>query len=181
MFGLIRAITPDGTLTNIAGMGEDGLPIIIDDAPDRFDSPRKMALKDGILYVADTNRHRIAAIDLADGQVWDHIGTADLPGYMGDGGPATDAILESPYSVDFGPGGQMTIADSGNHAIRVVLGSGRIETVVGRGPSGYAGDEGPAETSSLAFPHDIAYAPDGDLVIADTNNNVIRRVNQPNW
>jgi sugar lactone lactonase YvrE len=179
---LIRAVTTDGMLINVAGLGDDGLPHTTQtDVPDRFDSPQRMVFLDGILYVADSGRHRIAAVDPETGEVWDHIGTADVAGYTGDGGALSDALLDSPFGVARTPEGRLTVADSGNHAIRSELLSGRIETVVGRGPTGYAGDQDAAENASLSFPTDVAYAPDGDLVIADTNNHVVRRVDEPNW
>ena len=78
-------------------------------------------------------------------------------------------------------GNRMRIADAGNHAVRSVLSDGTFDTVVGRGPTGYAGDGESAENASLRFPQDIAVGQDGDLLIADTNNAVIRWVANPTW
>src|SRR5437762_4035466 len=102
--------------------------------------------------------------------------TTAAGGYIGDGGPAASAFLNSPQAVAAGPNGVLYIADSNNHRIRRVDSNGTISTAAGNGNSGFSGDGGSAPGSQLWFPHGIAAAPDGSLYIADTYNHRIRRI-----
>jgi hypothetical protein len=105
------------------------------------------------------------------------VGCADVHETMcGDGGAATHARLLRPLAVSLRPGGGFLIADAGNDAIRAVSARGSISTVAGLGTAGYTGDHGPAIAAQLDTPSDVAVASDGALLIADTGNNVIRRV-----
>ena len=73
----------------------------------------------------------------------------------------------------------MYIADTTNHAIRIVYTDGTIDTYAGKGPSqgGYSGDGGPARDARLNEPRDVVFDnADGSLFIADTGNHMIRRV-----
>jgi hypothetical protein len=94
----------------------------------------------------------------------------------GDGGPAVDARLLRPLAVAARRSGGFFIADAGNDAVRMVLPSGVISTVAGIGVPGFAGDGGPANAAQLDTPNDVSQTPDGGVLIADTGNNVIRRV-----
>ncbi len=119
-------------------------------------------------------------------------------GYSGDGGPATAAALEGPYGVAVDSGGTLFIADPYNHCIRKVDGAGIITTVAGAcgrwseesagwseefvskygytGMKGYAGDGGPATAALLAGPSGVAVDAAGNLFIADTMNQRIRKI-----
>jgi hypothetical protein len=119
-------------------------------------------------------------------------------GYDGDGGPATSAHLQNYVGqetdpqgkIAMGPDGSLYIADTENNVIRRVvpgsdgvIGDGNpneeiITTVIGYNPgtAGYFGDDGPANTALLNGPRDIKAAPDGSVIIADTENNCIRKV-----
>ena len=96
--------------------------------------------------------------------------------FCGDGGPAANARLLRPLAVTARRAGGYFVADSGNQAIRMVLPSGVISTVAGIGVSGFSGDHGPANAAQLDNPNDVAPVGGGALLIADTGNNVIRRV-----
>ena len=98
------------------------------------------------------------------------------PGYSGDGGPATTAQLNSPYGVTVDPAGNLYIADSYNNTIRKVSPAGTITTVVGTGVYGYSGDGGPAAGAQLWDPLGVALDTAGNLYIADTKNNSVRKV-----
>ena len=74
------------------------------------------------------------------------------PGYGGDGGPATQAMLNVPTRVVVGPDGAFYIADETNHRIRRVGPDGIITTVAGNGTPGYGGDGGPATQALLMLP-----------------------------
>jgi uncharacterized protein (TIGR03437 family) len=101
------------------------------------------------------------------------VGNGSL-GYSGDGGAALNANLNNPFSSVLS-GGNLYIADQGNNVIREVSG-GTISTVVGNGVNGYTGDNGKATSATLAKPQGIAVDSSGNLYIADTANQVIRKV-----
>jgi sugar lactone lactonase YvrE len=98
-------------------------------------------------------------------------------GYSGDGGPAIDASLSYPSGVAVDADGNLFIADTYNQRIRKVNASGIITTVAGNGNWGYSGDGGAATNASLSYPSGVAVDADGNLFIADTYNQRIRKVN----
>ena len=98
-------------------------------------------------------------------------------GFSGDGGPATAAQLYNPFAVALDASGNLFIADLENHRIRRVdAASGVITTVAGDGSIGFSGDGGLATEASFRFPRGVAVDAAGNLFIADTQNNRIRRV-----
>jgi sugar lactone lactonase YvrE len=97
-------------------------------------------------------------------------------GYSGDGGPATNASLNSPSGVAFDAFGNLYIADQTNNRIRKVDTNGNITTVAGKSFSGYSGDGGPATNAYLYLPSGVAFNASGNLYIADQKNNLIRKV-----
>lgn len=99
-----------------------------------------------------------------------------VPGFSGDGGPATAAQINDPYGVIRGPDGAIWFCEHNGHRIRRVAPDGVITTVVGTGTRGYTGDGGPAAAATLDLPHEIRFDRAGNLLIADTGNNAVRRV-----
>src|ERR1017187_6806789 len=97
------------------------------------------------------------------------------PGFSGDDGPATSSQLNSPCGIAVDSAGNLYIADSGNNRIRKVS-NGVITTVAGNGTQGFSGDNGPATSAELADPEGVAVDPAGNLYIADSGNQRIRRV-----
>lgn len=97
-------------------------------------------------------------------------------GFAGDGGPATAARLNVPVQVLATADGGYYVADQINHRVRRVTAGGVISTVAGDGTAGFAGDGGAATAARLDAPSGLALAADGALLIADANNNRIRRV-----
>ena len=95
--------------------------------------------------------------------------------YGGDNGPATSAQLASPLGVAVDSAGNLYIADTDNHRIRKVS-NGVITTVAGNGTAGFSGDNGPATSAQLNYPAGVAVDSAGNLYIADTDNNRIRKV-----
>jgi sugar lactone lactonase YvrE len=133
----------------------------------------------GRVYVADTQNHRVRRIDLAAGTVETVAGTG-TPGAGGDGGPATMAQLAFPQDIELGADGRLFIADTENHVVRAVdPATGIIERVAGNGTPGDGGDGGPAREAGLYRPFGIALDARGDLYIADTRNNLVRKVVKP--
>ena len=97
-------------------------------------------------------------------------------GYFGDGSAATNAELWQPLGVAVDATGNLFIADTGNNVIREVGINGIINTVAGNGTNGYSGDGGAATNAELRYPSGVAMDATGNLFIADSYNNVIRKV-----
>lgn len=139
----------------------------------------------GDLYIADTKDHRIRKVDVATGIITTVAGTGfthpDGTGdFSGDGGPATSARLNLPYAVAFDASGNMYIPDSANNRVRKVDTTGTISTFVGNGTQGYGGNGGAANQATLYDPSGVAVDPAGDVYIADTQNEAIRKVSAVN-
>ena len=98
-------------------------------------------------------------------------------GFRGDGGPATQALLDNPYSVAISASGRnLFIADTDNHRVRVVnLESLLIATFAGTGDEQYRGDLLPAATTSLSGPLGLGVSSLNFLFISDTGHHIIRR------
>jgi DNA-binding beta-propeller fold protein YncE len=102
-------------------------------------------------------------------------------GYAGDYGPAIEAWLDTPGGLVITPGGDIYFADSNNDVIRRIDARGNIEPVAGNHDlgAGFSGDGGSALRAQLDTPDGVAIAPDGDLIVADSHNDRIRRVDRP--
>ena len=138
-------------------------------------TPNGLALDaQGNLYVAEASNHRVRKI-APNGTITTVAGTG-RSGLDGDGGPATQASLHSPTFVTFDAAGNLYIADSRNHKVRKVTPGGIISTVAGNGRASFSGDGGPATQATLQQPTGLAFDAAGNLYIADTNNNRIRKV-----
>ena len=172
----IRRIDAEGVITTIAGTGEggaggDGGPAT--EAQLAF--PFGLAVDgSGNLYVADTNNHRIRRID-AEGVITTIAGTGE-GGAGGDGGPATEAQFFSPYGLAVDGSGNLYVADQGNNRIRRIDLEGVITTIGGTGEWGFGGDGGPATEAQFSFPNGLAVDGSGNLYVACTQNNRIRRI-----
>ncbi len=98
---------------------------------------------------------------------------------LGDGGPATSASLFSPYGVALDSSGNLYIADTGDNCIRKVNATTHIITTVAGNSNisrGYSGDGGAATSAQLDNPYGVALDSSGNIYIADSNNNCIRKV-----
>jgi O-antigen biosynthesis protein len=94
-------------------------------------------------------------------------------------GPSISAFLNTPGGIVIAPNGDIYFADSNNNVIDRVDRRTGVTTIVGNGTGGFSGDNGPATAAQLDTPDGVAIAPDGDLIVADSHNNRIRRVDAP--
>ena len=176
---VIRKVTAaTGIITTVAGSGgngssgDGGLAILA-----KFKNAEGVfVVANGDLYLADTGNHEIRKVTAATGLVTLVVGSTS-PGYSGDGGAATAARLRLPAAIVVAANGDMYIADTGNDAVRkVTAATGITTTYAGTGTTGYTGDGGAATSARLSGPQGLVLAGNGDLYIADTGNNVIRKV-----
>jgi sugar lactone lactonase YvrE len=124
----------------------------------------------GNLYISDTGNNRIEKIDSA-GNISTIAGNSEIAGSSGDGGPAISAQISAPSTIAVDGAGNIFFADTGNSAIREINTTTlNISTIAGTlGTSGATGNE-------LAGPQGFAFDASGNLYIADTGNNRIRKV-----
>jgi sugar lactone lactonase YvrE len=184
----IRIVRGDGTIATFAGAGVAGNSGDGGNAAAaQFSTPQGvLAAADGSVYVSDTGNSRVRRIS-SDGTIQAFAGAHS--GFSGDNGPAQLAELSEPVGLAEGPDGSIYIADTANNRIRRVDPGGQITTVagtqngVGRGVSClpgsaacYSGDGGLAANARLNLPRGLAVGPDGTLYIADTANQVVRKV-----
>lgn len=97
-------------------------------------------------------------------------------GYFGDGGSAIGAGLYNPLGMIFDGDGNLIIADSSNHVIRMVTPKGVISTYAGTGGRSYTGDGGSALLATFGQPWGLAFDAKGDLFISDATYSVVREI-----
>ena len=133
-------------------------------------------MKDGIgnLYISDTGNHRVRKV-ATDGRISTIAGVGSW-GFSGDAGRAVDAALSGPTGLTLDGAGNLYVADTGNSRIRKIATDGIISTVAGNGQYAFSGDGGLANSASLRGPVGIALDHAGNLYVADTGNNRIRKV-----
>ncbi len=131
----------------------------------------------GHLYIGDLENANVRVVALSTGIIQTLAGHAGITGYSGDGGPATAATFNEVDAVACDSSGHLYIADANNASIRVVdLTTGIINTIAGTGVLGFGGDGGQADKALLYGPVGVATDARGNLFIADTSANRIRRV-----
>ena len=172
----IRKVDTSGNISTVAGTGTSGFGGDGGAATEAtLNYPRGVALDGaGNLYIADRNNHRIRKVDTS-GNISTVAGTG-TSGFGGDGGAATAAQLSRPRGVAVDGSGNLYIADDFNYRIRKVDTSGNISTVAGTGTFGFGGDGGAATAATLNAPGGVAVDGSGNLYIADTFNDRIRKV-----
>jgi DNA-binding beta-propeller fold protein YncE len=166
-----------GIVTTLAGNGKKGVP---KDGVEARESPlvdpRAVALDGrGNVYVLERSGHALRVVDRA-GKIRTLAGTGQA-GDSGDGGDARHARLNGPKHLCVSSAGDVLIADTENHRVRVFRpATGTIENVAGTGRKGTAGLNGAATDAELAQPHGVAIGPDGLLYIADSSNDRILKI-----
>lgn len=125
----------------------------------------------GYLYVADERR----IYRFEPGGQKTPIAGNGTRGLAGDGGPAIAAQLGGHGDFAFDAAGNLYISEYDN-GVRIVTPDGRIDTLAGIGREGYSGDGGPARNAAFGAPHGLDVLPDGTVLVADSHNGVIRRI-----
>jgi sugar lactone lactonase YvrE len=173
----VRVLHPaDGTVRRVIGTGEKG-----------FDGDGGLAVNamfggiycvsvggDKHVYLADLDNSCIRAVDPKTGLVRTVAGNGKK-GMPADGAKATEAPLVDPRAVIADAKGRVYVLERSGNALRVVDADGTIRTVVGTGEKGNSGDDGAARQATLNGPKHLCFDLDGNVVIADTENHVIRK------
>ena len=190
----IRKVDTSGIITTYAGTGEWGYDEDHENKPATeatLNWPTGITLDgDGNLYIADSYNHRIRKVD-SSGIITTYAGISrsrdeDLSAPIddtdiGDGGLAIEAKLNWPNGVAVDEIGNLYIADRDHHRIRKVDTSGIITTFAGSGEKGgFGGDGGNATAAQLNQPNGVALDKNGNLYIADRENNRIRKISNVN-
>ena len=174
----VRRIDPDGTIGTAAGRG--GISGMTRDtkpaAESLFNTVAGVAVDSADrLYFCDTGNAMIFRVN-PDGGLSIVAGTGSA-GYSGDGGPATKAKITRPRGLAFDVWGNLFFVDSGNYCIRKVDANGIISTVAGMpGIKGFDGDGQLARYATLIDPYGICFDAEGNLYIADSGANAVRKV-----
>lgn len=175
---VVRKFDPQtGQVSTIAGTGEKGYSG--DGGPATqakfggiycvsFDAPRSR------LVLTDLDNKRIRTVDLKSGIVQTVAGNGK-GGIPTDEAKAAEAPLVDPRAAIADHEGRIYVLERGGHALRVVELDGTIRTLVGTGKKGNTGDNGPALSATLSGPKHLCLDRDGSVLIADTDNHVIRR------
>jgi DNA-binding beta-propeller fold protein YncE len=174
-----RVDAATGIITTLAGTGEpayggDGGPA----AQAGLAEPNGLAFGpgEGALYITDVADNRVRVVDLATGRIATFAGTGAAE-HSGDGEPAVKAGTFGARAVKVGPDGTVYILERQGSSLRAVdPKTGIVTTIAGTTARGYSGDGGPALSAVFDAPKEMAIDRDGSLLIVDTENHAIRRI-----
>jgi hypothetical protein len=176
----VRKIDIAGIITTIAGTGgimSDGDGGSATDA--QIGWPGCVATDNiGNIYITVGHAHIVRKIS-SSGIITTIAGFTNTPGYTGNGGPATNARLNTPHGITVDGTGNIYITEYGNNCVRKIDGAGIITTIAGSetGAIGYTGDGGPATGAKLRGPVGIDINASGYIYICDGFNHCIREIN----
>lgn len=172
-----RVDLKSGIIETVAGTGArertpDGAPL----AGTPVNGPRAIDFnRSGDMFLALREGNAVFRINLRE-QKFHHVAGTGQQGYSGDGGPASTAKLSGPKGIAVGPGGDIYLADTESHTIRVIRSaSGVIETLVGDGGAG-DGQDGPPRKCRLHRPHGVFVDTKGNVYIGDSSNHRVRKL-----
>ena len=179
MLSIAALVPDDATIRSPVGVGRagdsgDGGPA----AMAMLNGPFDVAFDvEGNLFLSDTFNHRVRRVDAENGLITTVAGNG-RKGFGGDGGPATEAMLDEPYGICLDGKGNLFIVDRLNRRVRRVdAETGVITTVAGNGDDHHGGDGGPATLAGFDEPNGAALGPDeATLYIADVAGHRVRAV-----
>lgn len=172
-----RVDLKSGLIETFAGTGEKGkTPDGADLAGTPVNGPRAIDFAtDGSMLLALREGNAVYRIDMKS-KTFHHLAGTGKQGYAGDGGPAKAALLSGPKGIAVGPGGDVYLADTESHTIRVIRAkTGIIETVAGTGQIG-DGPDGEPLKCRMNRPHGVFVTEDGVVYIGDSSNNRVRKL-----
>ena len=173
---VIRKVNTNGIITTVAGPGTSGSPG--DGGPAtaaELGGPYGICLDSrNNLFITEYLNSRIRRVD-TNGIITTVAGTG-TNGYSGDGGSATNAQVYYPFDLSVDAASRLLIADGVNDRVRRVDAGGVITTIAGGGSTQKLGDGGTATNASLSTVMGIALDSSGNLFIADSYNNRVRKV-----
>jgi trimeric autotransporter adhesin len=180
---VIREVSTSGTITTVAGNNAECSPATSPCGDGGAAISAQLSSPAGVfldaaedIFIADTFDNRIREVTASNGVINTVAGNGTR-GYAGDGAPATQANLDSPYGLSVDLSGDIFIADSENSVIReVVAANGNIETIAGNNTPGFSGDGLQATSAELNSPSGVFAAAAGNLFVADTENERIREL-----
>jgi len=176
---VVRKVDTNGNITTFAGSHQFGFT---PDGPATSAQFRSLfglvADSSGSLFITDEDNHMVRRI--ANGSVTTVAGIGfSGPGtfrFTPDQAPAGNAYFFQPFGISFDSAGNLLIADSSNNRIRKITPAGAVSTIAGNGGREFSGD-GPSATSvALAGPLGVAASKTGNIYVADTDNNRVRRI-----
>jgi len=175
---VIRKVAADGTIATVAGNGQagysgDGGPALEASLNEpyeiRFD-------RQGNMVFVEMANHVVRRVDRQTGLISTLAGTGEI-GFSGDGGPAVEARLSRPHSIQLDPSGDLFICDIGNHRVRRVgKEDGRILTFAGTGGQGKTPDGAALEGTPLNGPRALDFDAEGNLWLALREGNAVYRI-----
>jgi sugar lactone lactonase YvrE len=169
----IRRITPNGQVTTFSGRPHNYTPSFMDGTASvaRFNLASGIAIdKDGILFVADRENHRIRKVT-PDGSVTTVAGTGEFGNVDG---PATSAAFALPSGVAVDGSGNIYVADEANNSIRLISPDGYVSTLAGTAANGDV--DGDGDVAQFSSPRDLVVDKSGNIFVADGLNNKIRKI-----
>ncbi|HEY2016248.1 MAG TPA: hypothetical protein VGH38_22245, partial [Bryobacteraceae bacterium] len=172
----IRQLTTAGVINTVAGNGTIGFSGDGAAATSAaLLAPLGLAVdSSGNLFIVENGDSRIRKMDTKG--IISTIAGNGTAGFSGDGSAALKAQMNSPTGIAVDSSGNLFIADFLNLRIRKMDSSGNISSVAGNGVLSFSGDGGPALSAQMNLPQGVAVDSAGNIYVADTTNNVVRKV-----
>ncbi len=179
----VLKVDRDGFITKIAGSsqeygfsGDDGAA-----SAARLNTPRDVAVdENGHIYIADYRNYRVRRVDAVTGVITTIAGSGKKrfeESAQGLLDPTATGMYPTGLALD--SRGDLLIADKFNHRVmKLDLQAGTLSVVAGTGKTGHRGDGRKATQALLSSPHTVAVSPNGNIYICDTENKVIRKIDE---